>query len=385
MTGLIGHINARIDLHLLEAIADRGRSLLLVGPKDPGFEPERFGALVRRPNVCWVGPKPFELLPGYLRLLDVGLVPYRDSAFNRGSFPLKTLDYLAAGRGVVATDLPSIRWLATDLVTVASGPGAFADAVDRSLEQIKSPALMARRRALAAQHGWADRAAELHAAIMDLRGQRPVPARPDEHAPDRPRARRGRPRRAARAGAPQAFRARVLARRPRRQGRACPGPAARLWRGLRREASGGQSLGVQAGGALGWSFGNTLMAKLCTVAVGIVLARLLGPHEFGTFAVASVALTILTNVNDLGVSLAIVRWPGEPREITPTVTTISVITSSALYVACYAVRPGTPLRWGRLRRRGGPGPLPGDPDRRLRHRPHRVAAAQLPPGQADRG
>lgn len=177
MVGLIGHINARIDLNLLEAIADRGRSLLLVGPKDPGFEPERFGALVQRRNVCWVGPKPFELLPGYLRLLDVGIVPYQDSAFNRGSFPMKTLDYLAAGRGVVATDLPSIRWLATDLVAVASGPGAFADAVDRSLEQVKSPALMARRRAFAAQHGWADRAAEMHAAIMDLRGQRPVPAR----------------------------------------------------------------------------------------------------------------------------------------------------------------------------------------------------------------
>ena len=57
------------------------------------------------------------------------------------------------------------------------------------------------------------------------------------------------------------------------------------------------------------------MAKLGSVAVGIVLARLLGPHEFGTFAVASVALTIMTNVNDLGVSLAIVRWPGDPREI----------------------------------------------------------------------
>jgi teichuronic acid biosynthesis glycosyltransferase TuaH len=31
-------------------------------------------------------------LPGYLRMMDVGLVPYRDSPFNRGSFPLKTLE-----------------------------------------------------------------------------------------------------------------------------------------------------------------------------------------------------------------------------------------------------------------------------------------------------
>ena len=80
-------------------------------------------------------------------------------------------------------------------------------------------------------------------------------------------------------------------------------------------------------------------SKRCTVGVGIALARLLGPHSFGTYAVASVALNIMSNFNDLGVSLAIVRWPGEPREITPTVTTISVITSMLLYVGCYFGAP----------------------------------------------
>jgi teichuronic acid biosynthesis glycosyltransferase TuaH len=174
--GLIGHINARVDLRLLEAIADRGRSLLLVGPKDPAFEPERFGALIRHSNVCWVGSKPFELLPGYLRLIDVGIVPYQDSTFNRGSFPIKTLEYLAAGRAVVATDLPSIRWLGTDLVTLASGPAAFADAVDRSLGEVRSPAMIARRQAFVSQHGWAQRAADMHAAIMDRRVRRPESA-----------------------------------------------------------------------------------------------------------------------------------------------------------------------------------------------------------------
>ncbi|HVB44045.1 MAG TPA: hypothetical protein VNF47_15260 [Streptosporangiaceae bacterium] len=39
VAGFVGHINDRTDLRLLEAIAARGRSLLLVGPKDPAFEP----------------------------------------------------------------------------------------------------------------------------------------------------------------------------------------------------------------------------------------------------------------------------------------------------------------------------------------------------------
>jgi teichuronic acid biosynthesis glycosyltransferase TuaH len=104
-------------------------------------------------------------LPSYFRLIDVGIVPYGDSPFNRGSFPLKTLEYLAAGRSVVATGLPAIRWLATDLVAIASEPRAFADHVDRLLDEVRSPALMARRRAFAAQHSWANRAADFHEII----------------------------------------------------------------------------------------------------------------------------------------------------------------------------------------------------------------------------
>lgn len=166
VAGFVGHINRRIDLCLLETVADRGWTLMMVGPKDPEFEPERLDALLARPNVQWVGPKPFNVLPGYFRLIDVGLVPYRDIPFNRGSFPLKTLEYLAAGRGVVASDLPAIRWLDTDLISVASEPDAFADCVERLLRENPPQALLARRRALASRHSWANRAAEMYETIL---------------------------------------------------------------------------------------------------------------------------------------------------------------------------------------------------------------------------
>ena len=111
VAGFVGHLGDRIDLRLIEAVADKGVSLLLVGPRHPRFELKRMDELLARKNVQWVGAKPFEALPSYLRAIDVGLVPYADSAFNRGSFPLKTLEYLAVGRGFVARDLPAIRWL----------------------------------------------------------------------------------------------------------------------------------------------------------------------------------------------------------------------------------------------------------------------------------
>jgi PST family polysaccharide transporter len=99
------------------------------------------------------------------------------------------------------------------------------------------------------------------------------------------------------------------------------------------------SLAGRASRALSWSFMSNALARLGTVGIGITLARLLGPHAFGTYAVAYVALIAVLSFNELGVSLAIVRWQGEPREITPTVTTISLVTSIAIYVGCFAGAP----------------------------------------------
>jgi PST family polysaccharide transporter len=82
-----------------------------------------------------------------------------------------------------------------------------------------------------------------------------------------------------------------------------------------------------------------MVARFSTLGIGVALARILGPHEFGAFAVAVVALLALLSFNELGVSLAIVRWEGEPREIAPTVTTISVLSSVIIYAGCFLGAP----------------------------------------------
>ena len=98
-------------------------------------------------------------------------------------------------------------------------------------------------------------------------------------------------------------------------------------------------LAARAGRALGWSFASTALARFGTLAIGIALARILGPEQFGTFAVAMVALLAVLSFNELGVSLAIVRWPGQPRAIAPTVATISIVSSAVVYAACYLGAP----------------------------------------------
>ena len=161
VAGFVGHLNGRTDLALLEAVAGAGASLLLVGPRDPGFEPARLEALLARPGVAHVGPRRFEELLPYLKAIDVGIVPYENSRFNRNSFPLKTLEYLAAGRPVVSTPLPAVRSLRTELVALAQRPPAFAAAVLREAARARRPGLVAERRAFAARHSWAARAEQL--------------------------------------------------------------------------------------------------------------------------------------------------------------------------------------------------------------------------------
>jgi O-antigen/teichoic acid export membrane protein len=118
---------------------------------------------------------------------------------------------------------------------------------------------------------------------------------------------------------------------------------------------GAQSLRTRAGRALGWSLLSTVGARLGTLAIGIVLARVLGPAAFGTFAVALVALLAMLSVNELGISLAVVRWPDDPSRIIPTVATLatgfSLIVFALVQIAApyFAEAMGDPAATGPVR------------------------------------
>ena len=164
---LMGTLNERLDLGLLTAVADTGATLRIIGPRSPRWDPPGLGGLISRANVEWLGERPFADLPDLLAGASVGLVPYTHSAFNEASFPLKTLEYLAAGLPVVATDLPAIRWIGALDVHVADDPALFAKTVRTLLDMTPAEAEQTRDRARASaqQHTWAARA-ERFAALL---------------------------------------------------------------------------------------------------------------------------------------------------------------------------------------------------------------------------
>ena len=181
VAGLVGQLSERIDLDILIALSDAGFALLIVGPRAPRWEPERFAALVARPGVYYPGRVPAADVPGYLAAADIGITPYTSSRFNQASFPLKTLEYLAAGRPVVSSDLPGARWLRADLaaadqapaeiMALASTPAEFVSAARQltvprdGAGELWAAARRERCRAFALRHSWARRADALAAAI----------------------------------------------------------------------------------------------------------------------------------------------------------------------------------------------------------------------------
>jgi len=99
------------------------------------------------------------------------------------------------------------------------------------------------------------------------------------------------------------------------------------------------SLGSRVGRGAAWSLLNNVVLRLGTLACGIILARLLSPADYGVFAVALVTLTLLHAFNELGVSLALERWDRDLREFAPTVMTIAVAFSTALYAVAWFAAP----------------------------------------------
>jgi O-antigen/teichoic acid export membrane protein len=90
---------------------------------------------------------------------------------------------------------------------------------------------------------------------------------------------------------------------------------------------------------LTWSMVNSVVSRFGQVAVGILLARLLAPEDFGVFAVALVAYTIVINCSEMGVSVALVRRPADGPLLGPTVTTLTLLSSSVLFAGLWAAAP----------------------------------------------
>jgi glycosyltransferase involved in cell wall biosynthesis len=144
------------DAGLLRAVCRRrpNWSLVVIGPECP---PQISGGedlqlLKAEPNVHFLGARPFESLPAYLKAMDVCTIPYRVTGNTELADPLKLYEYLAAGKPIVSVP----RDFAGDVrpfVYPAADADEWIDAIEQALA-LDSPELRASRQAVAHENTW---------------------------------------------------------------------------------------------------------------------------------------------------------------------------------------------------------------------------------------
>ena len=145
VAGFFGLIEDWIDLDLVRYTARRLPDVSFVFI---GSVVQDIGDLGGYKNVHFLGPKPYDELPDYLRAFDVGLLPYKLNEQVINSNPKKLREYLAGGKPVVSVRVREVERYG-DLIYVADDRDQFVEAITRALEIIPG------------------RAAELAAAVKD--------------------------------------------------------------------------------------------------------------------------------------------------------------------------------------------------------------------------
>jgi glycosyltransferase involved in cell wall biosynthesis len=155
-------------------------SLVVIGPESP---PQVSGGedlqlLKAEPNVHFLGLKPFESLPSYLKAMDVCTIPYRVTGNTELADPLKLYEYLAAGKPIVSVP----REFADDVrpfVYTGTDANEWIAAIEQALA-LDSPQLRARRQTVARDNTWDKRIDQISHLVMAALTRR------EAAPPDRP-------------------------------------------------------------------------------------------------------------------------------------------------------------------------------------------------------
>jgi len=152
--GYVGGLHRHIDFHMLVEMA-RARPLwswVFVGAIQTELT-----ELAALSNVHLLGQKRHEELVRYIREFDVCIVPYAESLYTATVVPTKINEYLAVGKPVVSTRLPSVYEFNRQhnvLLTASPQAGEFLQCIEEALRSPEDEATIKRRREIAAQGDW---------------------------------------------------------------------------------------------------------------------------------------------------------------------------------------------------------------------------------------
>lgn len=167
LIGYVGGLHRHVNFELLKEAALRRPdwSWVFIGPVQAPT-----GGLAELPNVHLLGERPHADLASYLRRFDVCIVPYLNNACTATVVPTKINEYLALGKPVVSTALPTVLEFNAQqqiLIVAEPEPVAFLTAVEQALDLPDDRETLLRRRRVAEMNDWNTRLASMCLLIED--------------------------------------------------------------------------------------------------------------------------------------------------------------------------------------------------------------------------
>ncbi len=177
VVGFFGALGDWLDMELVRAAAERfpAWSFVYIGPhtfSQSAVELEWLRC-THLPNITVLPQMEPRALAAHLAEFDVCTMPFLDMAATRSMNPVKVYEYLAAGKPVVARDLPEVRHMAegeaAGLIALYRTPQEFFAQLQAALAD-DGPELRARRQAFARANDWDHRVDRLSAMLVELAG-----------------------------------------------------------------------------------------------------------------------------------------------------------------------------------------------------------------------
>ena len=169
--GFFGVLDERLDVDLLRNVAARRPEweICLVGPVR-NIDPL---SLPRLPNVHYPGPRSYEELPAFLAGWDLAMLPFAHNDATRFVNPTQTLEYMAAGRAIVATSICDVKRLYGNVVRFGDSPEEFITACEAALVEPADARAgrLSEMRRIVASASWDKTAREMR-RIVDAASQR---------------------------------------------------------------------------------------------------------------------------------------------------------------------------------------------------------------------
>lgn len=167
--GHVGRLNRKIDFRLVSDLA-RSRpdwQFVLVGPIG-SLDDRATAGLARcreQGNVWFVDQQPPGNLPAFMHHMDVNAMFYAtsDELWSNWVFPLKLHEYLAVGRPVVATALPSLLDFRA-VVALPKTEGQWLTALDQAIRH-GGVGTSGQRRAIARDNAWDSKVSRIRGLI----------------------------------------------------------------------------------------------------------------------------------------------------------------------------------------------------------------------------